>query len=249
MEITILGSGTGVPSLKRNASGINIKIERDNLLFDTGPGIIKRLLEIGITYHDINYIFYTHFHTDHTLDLATLLFAARYPLSLRTKKLTIFGSSGLERFYNGLLSIYNDVIRPEIYQVILKEISRQTLEFDNFKIVAMPMQHAPESLGYRIESKGKSIVYSGDTDRCQNLVQLGQDADILILECSFPNEIKVAGHLVPQEAGAIAQECHCKQLILLHLYPVCQEDEIMKQVKRNFSGKIILANDLMKIIL
>jgi ribonuclease BN (tRNA processing enzyme) len=249
MEITILGSGTGMPSLKRNASGISIKIEKDNLLFDTGPGTIKRLLEIAITYHDINYIFYTHFHTDHTLDLATLLFAARYPLSLRTKKLTIFGSPGLEKFYNGLLNLYGDVIRPETYQVILREIKKQTLEFDAFRIDVMPMQHTPESIGYRVESRGKSIVYSGDTDRCQNLVQLGQNADILILECSFPNEIKVPGHLVPQEAGKIAQECNCKQLILLHLYPVCQEDEIMKQAEKNFSGKIIVAYDLMKIAL
>ncbi|MBN2097722.1 MAG: ribonuclease Z, partial [Candidatus Omnitrophica bacterium] len=68
MEVTILGSGTGVPALKRNAAGLLIKVENENLLFDSGPGIIRKLLELGLTYHDIDYIFYTHFHTDHTLD-------------------------------------------------------------------------------------------------------------------------------------------------------------------------------------
>ena len=121
MEIIVLGSGTGTPSLTRNAAGLIIKIENENLLFDTGPGMIKKLLELGITYHDIDYIFYTHFHTDHTLDLATFLFAAKYALSLRTKKLDIIGPCGLERFYYSLLSLYGDVITPCAYEVILRD--------------------------------------------------------------------------------------------------------------------------------
>lgn len=248
MEIAILGSGTGAPSLKRSASGIIIKTKDKNLLFDTGPGVVRRLLEIGVTYHDFNYIFYTHFHTDHTLDLAALLFAAKYPLSLRTKRLTIVGPVGLKSFYQDLLSLYGDVIRPESYQLILREITEQVVELNSDKISALQMQHTPESLGYRVESEGRVTVYSGDTDTCENIIKLGQDADVLILECSFPNQMKVKGHLVPQEAGRIAKECNCKRLILTHLYPVCQEEEIKAQAEEIFKGEIIVARDLMKLV-
>lgn len=249
MEIIVLGSGTGTPSLTRNAAGLIIKIENENLLFDTGPGIVRRLLELGITYQDIDYIFYTHFHTDHTLDLATFLFAAKYALSLRTKKLDIIGPCALERFYHSLLSLYGDVITPCAYEVILREIGEQTLKLSAYKIDTLRMQHSPESIGYRVESAGKVVVYSGDTDVCQNIVKLGQGADVLILDCSFPDEMKVEGHLIPQEAGRIATACSCKKLVLSHLYPVCNQDDIVKQAKKTFKGEITVAYDLMTLIL
>ncbi len=249
MEITILGSGTGTPSLTRNATGLIIRIENENLLFDTGPGIIRRLLELGITYHDIDYIFYTHFHTDHTLDLATFLFAAKYALSLRIKKLDIIGPCGLERFYHSLLNLYGDVITPCAYELILREIGEQTLKLGAYKIDTLRMRHTPESIGYRVESGGKVVVYSGDTDVCENVVKLGQAADILILDCSFPDEMKVTGHLVPQEAGRIATACGCKKLVLSHLYPVCRQDVIAKQAKEAFKGEVVVAHDLMALTL
>lgn len=249
MEITILGSGTGAPSLKRNASGLLVKTEEQTLIFDTGPGIVKKLLASAVTYHDIDYIFYTHFHTDHTLDLATFLFAAKYALSLRTKNLTIFGPEGLEKFYSDLLGLYGDVIRPEAYKVTLREIQEQTLDFGGYKIKTMRMQHCPESLGYRVEAHGKVFVYSGDTDVCENVVRLGEDADVLILDCSFPNEMKVRGHLVPEEAGRIAQECNCKKLVLSHLYPVAQPDEITRQAAKVFKGETVVAYDSLTLLI
>ncbi|MBL7085087.1 MAG: MBL fold metallo-hydrolase [Candidatus Omnitrophica bacterium] len=247
MEITILGSGTGVPSLKRNAAGLIIRIANENLLFDTGPGTLKRLLEKGITYHDLDYILYTHFHTDHTLDLPAILFAAKYALSLRAKELTIIGPGGLERFYNSLLNLYGDVIRPESYVVSLREIQEEELKFGAYNIKTMRMDHAAESLGYRVESDGKVMVYSGDTDVCENIVKLGQNADILILDCSFPDEMKVKGHLIPQEAGRIAKACNCKKLVLSHFYPVCENNAIAKQASRTFKGEVIVASDLMSL--
>lgn len=248
MEITILGSGTGIPNLKRNAAGILIKTEKEQLLFDTGPGIMRKLLELGITYHDIPYVFYTHFHTDHTLDLAVLLFAAKYNLSLRTEKLSIIGPKGLKNLYHGLLNVYGCVIRPEAYQICLQEIEEQSLTIGSLNIRTMYMQHTPESLGYRIESQNAVVVYSGDTEMCENIIALGKDADILILDCSFPNELKVQGHLIPQEAAEIAKACHCKKLVLSHLYPVCQPDEAVKQAQKIFKeGEITAAFDLMRL--
>ncbi|MFC1698561.1 MBL fold metallo-hydrolase [Candidatus Omnitrophota bacterium] len=248
MEIVILGSGTGVPSLRRGAPGLLVKAGHDYLLFDTGPGTIKKLLEIGLTYHDITRIFYTHFHTDHTLDLAAILFAAKYGLSLRKQELQVIGPQGLGHFYKGLLGLYGQVIIPEAYQLKLQEIGPgDELNFDAYNILTRKMQHCPESLAYRLEANGKSMVYSGDTADCEEIVELGQNADILILECSFPNRIKVAGHLIPEQAATIARKCNCKKLVLTHLYPVCEQAQILEQAKKEFSGEIVVASDLMSI--
>ncbi|MBN3038489.1 MAG: MBL fold metallo-hydrolase [Candidatus Omnitrophica bacterium] len=245
MEVTILGSGTGTPNLSRNTPGLLVKAAGATLLFDSGAGTLARLLQLGITYHDINYIFYTHFHTDHTLDLASILFAAKYPLSLRTNKLEIIAAPGLRRFYDNLLSLYGNAIQPQAYEINLREVKEETFQKAGFKISTRSMLHAPESLGFRLEQADRSVVYSGDTDFCENIIKLGQKADLLILECSFPDGMKVEGHLTAQEAGKIANACGCKKLVLIHLYPVCQSEEIKSQVRKVFNGQIIVSQDLM----
>ncbi len=131
----------------------------------------------------------------------------------------------------------------------LREIGECTLEEGPFTIKTLSMSHTPQSLGFRVEADGKVFVYSGDTDFCENILTLGEKADILILECSFPNEMKVKGHLIPEEAGRIAAECNCKKLVLSHLYPICQADELIRQTKNVFRAGVVVAQDLMSFAL
>jgi ribonuclease BN (tRNA processing enzyme) len=110
------------------------------------------------------------------------------------------------------------------------------------------MAHIPESVGYRIGFKnGKSIAISGDTDYCQNIVDLAFQVDLLVSECSFPDGQKVEGHLTPSLAGRIGSESRCKKLLLTHLYPVCDEFDIVSQCRRTHSEEVILGEDLMRV--
>ena len=110
------------------------------------------------------------------------------------------------------------------------------------------MAHLPESVGYRIEwENGKSIVISGDTDYCANIVSLALETDLLVLESSFPDEKKVDGHLTPSLAGRIARESRCKRLLLTHLYPICEQYDILNQCRQAYQGEIILGEDLMRV--
>jgi ribonuclease BN (tRNA processing enzyme) len=109
------------------------------------------------------------------------------------------------------------------------------------------MAHSEDSVGFRVNTNGRSLAYSGDTDYCANLVRLGRDADLLILECSFPDEKKTKGHLTPSLAGRVAREASCHKLLLTHFYPVFQGHDIRKECQKEFSGEILLAEDGMKI--
>jgi ribonuclease BN (tRNA processing enzyme) len=57
MEITIVGSGTCVPSLKRSSCSVLIEVANERLLFDTGAGTLRRLLELEVDFSRIPYIF------------------------------------------------------------------------------------------------------------------------------------------------------------------------------------------------
>lgn len=247
MKIIILGSGSGVPSLTRGAPGLAIKIDKQVLLFDSGSGTLNRLLRAKIDYRKLDYIFYSHFHPDHVAELVPLLFACKYHSEPRTKPLKIIGPKGLKDLYYGLLNVYGEWIRPEKYTVKLIEPRNRKYRGKGWTVKTKPMVHSKSSLGYRLEEteSGRTVVYSGDTDYCKAIIELSRNADILILECSFPEKYKVWGHLTPQLAGKVAKESGCKRLVLTHFYPICDKFNILSECKKEFKGKVTMGKDLL----
>lgn len=122
------------------------------------------------------------------------------------------------------------------------------MQFEEFRLLTLPLVHMVFCIGYRIETKGgKVVVYSGDTGYCENIVKLARGADLLILESALPQNHKLGGHLTPREAGGIAREAGVKRLVLNHIYPVCERYDILGECAKEFKGKISLAKDLLKI--
>ncbi len=207
MELTIIGSGTGIPSKTRSYPCTLLKIKGKHLVFDTGPGSLRQLFLAGVTYLDIDYIYYSHYHPDHSLDLVSILFAMRYNNPKRIKPLYITGPTGLKAFHEGLLSVFGETIKPKTFDLHLQEIDHGELTYDGWKIRAEPLHHSMHSIGFRIESsEGKALTYSGDTDYCEGIIRLARKVNTLILECSFPDEQKVEGHLTPRLCAQIAKE-------------------------------------------
>ena len=130
----------------------------------------------------------------------------------------------------------------------LKTGQKDSREFRGFTIYSAPVNHTPQSLGFRIEdSSGKSIAYSGDTGYCERIVELARDVDLLILECSFPDDEAIAGHLTPSEAGDIATRAGAKKLLLTHFYPEILTTDIEAQCRKTYQGDLVLATDFMSL--
>ena len=252
ISVTILGSGTCVPSLRRSSCSILTKIRDKFLLFDSGAGTMHKLLENGVAIFDVSFVFYSHFHPDHTGELVPFLFANKYPDGSRRKiPLTLMAGKGFERFYDNLKNVYGHWIElaPDLLNIFeLDNTGYDIREFDDFKVESLPVEHNPESIAFRITSSGgTSMVYSGDTDFSENLVTLSKDADLLICESALPDELKVKGHLTPSLAGEIADRANVRKLVLTHFYPECDQVDIEKQCRKTYSGPLLLAEDLMKI--
>ncbi len=251
-SVTILGSGTCVPSLKRSSCAILMEIGETKLLFDSGPGTMHRLLHTGVEIFDIDVIFYSHFHPDHTGELVPFVFATKYPDSnRRNSELTVAGGKGFIDFINGLKAVYGDWLELPEGMLRFLELDNNDLysrQFASFTVDTIPMNHREESLGYRItDPDGKSIVYSGDTDTNENLVSLSQGADLLICESAMPDSLKVPGHLTPSLAGEMATRAHVNKLVLTHFYPECDQVDLVAQARRTYQGPLVIAEDLLKI--
>ena len=247
-DLIILGSGTGIPSLKRCSPGMVLVSGDSKTLIDSGHGILRRMLEVGITYQDIDLLLYTHTHPDHVSELVPILFACKYGDLPRERDLICVGGPGFRQYFNQIEKAYGHWIEPELYRLTINETSEKPIFFQGMTIFSKPMAHISESVGYRIEFKdGRSIALSGDTDYCKNIIDLAFGVDLLVLECSFPDEKKAEGHLTPSLAGRIGLETRCKRLLLTHLYPICDQFDILNQCKQVYKGEVILGEDLMKI--
>ncbi len=250
-SVTILGSGTCVPSLRRSSSAVMMEIRDTKLLFDCGPGTLRRLLEAGTGIFDISFVFLSHFHPDHAGDFASFLFSNKYADgNFRQTPLTAGAGNGFSEFYNTLKTAYPWIeLSPDIFrQIEFSATVRDKREFGDFTVETIPVEHNKESIAYRItDFQGKTAVYSGDTDFSANLISLAKDADIFICESALPDDMKVRGHLTPCLAGEIATLANVRKLVLTHFYPQCDRTDIESQCRKTYSGPLLLAEDLMQI--
>ena len=247
MKITILGSGTAVPSLIRNSAGVLIQSEGFNYLVDFGYGNLRQLLNLGLTYHDIDRVYFTHNHPDHMCDLIIFLFSSRYHLDPRTKDLTLIGGPRFKQFFKKVTEAFGHWLKPTTYKIDIIEIDEETKEWDCVSVQTLKTKHIEMSRGYRFtDSKGKTMAISGDTDYCESMTKLGDQVDLMILECSFPDDMKSGGHLTPTLAGKMGHKANCKKLCLTHFYPPCELESVRQACRQEFSGELFLAEDLME---
>lgn len=246
MKLIILGSGTCVPSLKRNAPGYYLEAEGCRILVDCGSGTLLQLEKAGRSYRDIDAVFITHKHPDHFADLMPLVHALlATPKLNRDRDLYIFSPKGFIEYYEA--AVASVLGHPAEFAVRNVEI-QDKFDFGPFNIMTAKTIHSKDSIAYRFECGDKSIVFTGDTDYDQGVIALAQNADLLIADCSFPDSMKAKGHLSAKECGMVAARAGVKKLVLSHLYPSDTPDaDRIKESGENFGSEIVLAEDLMTI--
>ena len=250
-KAVILGSGTCVPSLERSSCAVLLWGEEENILLDIGPGTMHRLLRAGLHIHEIDGVVLSHFHPDHAGEFPPFLFATRFPeQEMREKKLRVLGGTGLGDFYkkaNETFAGYLELTGGLLELTELEDSGKDAELFCEFDLEWAPAEHRPESRSYRFTTPdGFVVVYSGDTDYTESLVELARGADLFICESAFPDELKLRGHLSPSVAGSIAEEAGAGHLVLTHFYPICEDYDMYAECRRSYSGRITLAEDLMQ---
>ena len=261
MKITFLGTGTIVPSVNqqfpRSYSSILIDIDKKKLLFDIGPGTLSKMQYLGINtqiYPD--YVFITHYHIDHCIDYIPLVKSRCFDQKTchigQGKKLTVFGPIGLKQWNKDIFQnvrMWNYMNKELNYKKITDcfEVENgEVLREKNWKITCCPIDH-DNGIAYRLDSKDKSFVYSGDMGYDENICELGKNADIVVIECSFPDKRSLDGkHLEPELIGNLAKIGNFKSVILTHLYPKVngKEKTIIDTIQNIADCKVSIAHDL-----
>ena len=133
------------------------------------------------------------------------------------------------------------------------------------QVSAVLVQHAPvfPAFGFRFDTPNGSVVFSGDTGRCDNVVRLATGADVLVHEVidvdllperitRLPNYEAVRNHLAsshssPAEVGDVASRAGVPTVVLSHLVPgdvEVGEEAWEAQVRPHYDGEVVCGVDL-----
>src|SRR5918995_6890105 len=97
MKVTMLGTGTPTPSLKRASSGYLIDVGNDVIVIDHGPGANRRLMQAGRRTTEVSHLFFSHLHYDHCMEYPHLLLQ-RWDIGAgRIPDLQVYGPPPLAR--------------------------------------------------------------------------------------------------------------------------------------------------------
>ncbi|MEM2910590.1 MAG: MBL fold metallo-hydrolase [Nitrososphaerota archaeon] len=254
MRLTFLGTGSIVPTPDRFSSAILLEIGKGKLLLDCGPGTLEKLRRVSVDPNAISRVFLTHYHVDHVLDLPAMVklrvFDSSGGPSPSPLRLKVYGPAGLITLARYLFEEipqfrYISKNLSCLKYLELKEVEEGLVEeTDTWRVTCTPVKHY-DGVAYRIEAEGKSIVYSGDTVPDENLIELAKGADILIHECSFPDEYLLGLHTSEKGLAELAARIRPRILIPAHLYPIWEgrEEELKTILVNAFGGKVIVPKD------
>ncbi len=228
MRLRVLGCSGGIGVGLRTTS----LLLDDDILIDAGTGLGDLQLDEMAA---VRNIFITHSHLDHLAGLPLLLDSVferiQTPITLYSQPETVAAIK--THLFNW--TIWPDFTRlPSEGNGVLKLVEMQpgqTLEFGNRRIEMIPVNHAVPAVGYRIETEGGSIAFSGDTttnDTLWEALNRHESLDVLIVEAAFLNrDLEVsrhAYHYTPDLLGTdLLKLRHRPEIYITHTKPGAEE--------------------------
>jgi ribonuclease BN (tRNA processing enzyme) len=272
VELQVLGSGG--PELEDHRASSSYLVWQDGrarVLIDSGGGSALQFGRSGAHVSELDAIFFSHLHIDHTADFPALIKSSYF--EERHRPLPVYGpvgntvfptttefvadlfdpKRGAWRYLGDFVSgADSDGYKLEAHDVALGEHEVRTLyKSPDLTASATRVIHGGvPALGWRIEVGGKTIVFSGDTNGNNgNLEILAKDADIFVAHNAIPEGdtgVPRELHMPPSVIGRIAAQAHVKSLVLSHrmLRSLGHETETRAQIQKLYTGPIAFADDL-----
>lgn len=255
MKLKILGTGSFFANINRTSSSFLLETDNLKILIDCGPGTLIRLSQMGIKPEDLDYVFITHFHPDHTSDLFPLFMnyclADLFELGSIIKFPKFIGPTGIGKFMFNY-SQNSELLALNKWNKIEFVDYQPSMDFGNFKFKAFKVEHSTfgfkaNAYSLRFEVNGKIIAFSGDSTDCLGVRDACKNADLFICDASYSKGKSSPAHMDTSSIGEISQSSQVKKVLLTHFYPQVENMDLIPEVKEEFAGVVIKGEDLTEI--
>jgi ribonuclease BN (tRNA processing enzyme) len=221
MHLQFVGCGDAFGSGGRFNTCFHLLGRGINALIDCGATSLVSLSRLAINRNDIDVIFISHFHADHVGGVPFFILEAAHVLK-RERPLTIAGPPGLKARYPELMeAAFPGTGALQLrFPLTLRElqIGRRS-EVGAVGVTPFHVMHddrAGPCLGFRFETEGKVIGFSGDTEWTDALIEIGREADLFVCE-AYMRDKQVKTHMVLSALERHLGQIRPKRLVLTHM--------------------------------
>lgn len=245
IKIVLLGTGRPDPAIDRFGPATLVEAGGQKLLFDAGRGASQRLWQLKIPLGQVQALFLTHLHSDHTVGIPDLWLTSWLPAPFggRNTPLEVWGPAGTGEMMSSLRKAYQwDIhVRGDGEQlpaagseVLAHDIAEGVVyDRDGVKVTAFLVDHGgllTPAFGYRVDYAGHSTVISGDTRFNENLIRHAAGTDVLVHEVAAvqPGLLQASPtaaiarrilgfHTSPEDAGRVFARVKPKLAVFTHV--------------------------------
>nr|WP_321227102.1 MBL fold metallo-hydrolase [uncultured Psychroserpens sp.] len=271
LSATIIGSGSPKYNTERSGPSVLISYQDTKILVDMGNGTQANLDKIDVNFKSIDGLLFTHHHLDHNEEFVPIFIKSL----LGGNAFVIAGPEPTTAFVESTLTIYEKDINYRLAKskrtlddvkskFTIKELNgSEAFTIGEIKVSSVNVNHTIETVAYRFEAGGKSIVVSGDLTYSESLPVLAKNVDYLIIDSGGAvamgskvrtNSTRTNGskkeraHVNLSESSLMAKEANAKHLILTHFTATTIDEEATTaELGKNYAGDISYAHDLMTI--
>jgi ribonuclease Z len=277
--VTLLGTGTPDPRIDRFGPSTLVEAGGQKLLFDVGRGATIRLQQIGVSLGQLNGVFITHLHSDHTNGIPDLWLTGWLPPhGARRTPFRIWGPKGTANMMHSLEKAYqadldfrmaDEKLPREGIAIAVSEFDADSVVFAEAGVTVTAFQvdhgkYIEPAYGYKIVYGKRSIVISGDTRYCENVIAHAKGADLLLHEvamapadiASLPQIKRILDHhTLPADAGRVFAQARPRIGVFTHLALLPDAkgvrpsgDAVIAETRKTYDGPLELGEDLMRIV-
>lgn len=239
MLLTVLGCSGSVPGPESPASGYLVRAGDITVVLDLGNGTFGALQRYLDPFY-LDALILSHLHPDHCTDVSAMAVYRRYhprrppggplplhgPTEIAQRLAAAYAPDAAERSVTDLSDVFD--FRP----------FSDPFRIGELEVCAAPVDHVCEAYALRLSHAGWTLVYSGDTGPCPQLVEIATGADVLLAEASWPDrpDNPRGIHLSGREAGEAAAAAGVSRLLITHVPPWTDAEQVLSEAKAAFDG-------------
>lgn len=252
MHFVFLGTSGAIPGAARDTTSLAFVGGSEVLLVDVGGSPVQKLRAAGIDPRRLSHILITHVHPDHAYGLPALI--QNLILLGRATPLPLFCRVEHVDALTELLDLFDLRTRKGSFPVPIQGVEPregiEVLRSASFVVSASPNAHGnmPNlALRFDVPERRSAVVYTSDTEPCDEIVRLASGADTLIHEATFPQRDRgrFGHHSTATEAGQIAARAGVRRLILCHIEADYhgELDALAAEARGQFTGVVEVAEE------